>query len=263
MHSEAIETTLIESLAEFEEISLNEMDNVKLMNRVDVKYLVPINQLTQLLGEAIPYYRILSVEEKHIFEYQTLYFDTEEFNLYRDHLTGRFNRYKIRLRNYVDSNQSFFEIKLKNHKGRTIKTRIKQEMGDMNWSKQKIHFLENNSPLKAETLKPQIWVNYKRITLVNKSDSERLTIDIDLNFLKGCNKSIFDSFSIFEIKQDKKSVSPIINILKERRLRPWSMSKYCLGLIEMTPNLKKNRFKPSLIQLNKLKKTYEPTSICE
>jgi hypothetical protein len=263
MHSEAIEIALMQTLAEFEEISLNEMDNVKLMNRVDVKYLVPIKQLTQLLEQAIPFYKVLSIENRRIFNYQTLYFDTNDFKLFRDHLTGRLNRYKIRLRDYVDSNQSFFEIKFKNHKGRTVKTRIKQEMGDLYWNKEKIHFLENNSPLKAETLIPQIWVNYKRITLVNKFYSERLTIDVDLNFLKENKISSQNSFSIFEIKQDKTSTSPIIKILKNRRLRPGSMSKYCLGVIQLMPNLKKNRFKPSIIQLNKLKRTYESTSNCE
>jgi hypothetical protein len=136
-------------------------------------------------------------------------------------------------------------------------------MGDLYWNKEKIHFLENNSPLKAETLIPQIWVNYKRITLVNKFYSERLTIDVDLNFLKENKISSQNSFSIFEIKQDKTSTSPIIKILKNRRLRPGSMSKYCLGVIQLMPNLKKNRFKPSIIQLNKLKRTYESTSNCE
>lgn len=60
----------------FEKISLKEMDGVKLMNRVDVKYLVPIHLLPRLLCEAQKHYRILEINNERLCAYQTLYYDT-------------------------------------------------------------------------------------------------------------------------------------------------------------------------------------------
>ena len=41
------------------------------------------------------------------------------------HQNKKLNRYKIRQREYLISDISFFEIKFKSNKGRTIKKRIK------------------------------------------------------------------------------------------------------------------------------------------
>ena len=45
--------------------------------------------------------------------------------LYHDHHNGKLNRYKVRRRRYIDTDTEFLEVKLKNNKKRTIKSRIK------------------------------------------------------------------------------------------------------------------------------------------
>ena len=57
-------------------------------------------------------YQILEIENKRLCNYEMLYYDTADLQLYNNHLKNRANRYKIRSRNYVDSDLRFFEIKL-------------------------------------------------------------------------------------------------------------------------------------------------------
>lgn len=59
-------------LTAFEPISLSEMDNVKLMDRTDTKYTFHVSALDALLQEAMPYYKVLSVENNRISRYKTL-----------------------------------------------------------------------------------------------------------------------------------------------------------------------------------------------
>src|ERR1051326_3393647 len=104
----AVDSDLI---GEFEPISLKEMDNVKLMNRTDTKFLFNIKYLPEILDEVKDHYRILEVEGKRLSRYETLYYDTEEFEMYKAHHQGRLNRFKIRHRTYVESSLGFLEVK--------------------------------------------------------------------------------------------------------------------------------------------------------
>ena len=95
-------------LNQFSPITLEEMDGVKLMDRTDTKFTFNINKLPTILEEAKEFYKILSVEGNRISRYKTLYFDTEDFDLYNEHHSGKLNRYKIRHRTYVESNIGFW-----------------------------------------------------------------------------------------------------------------------------------------------------------
>ena len=122
--------TLTDTLNSLESISLKEMDNVKLMDRVDTKYIFSIQQLPLYLNAIKENYRVLEVNDYRMINYESLYFDTKDFEFYRQHHSGKMNRYKIRFRKYVESDLNFFEIKLKSNKGRTIKNRINYKQID-------------------------------------------------------------------------------------------------------------------------------------
>ena len=47
---------------------------------------------------------ILTIDNKKIACYKTLYFDTKYFDFYHHHHNNKVNRYKVRIRKYVDSN---------------------------------------------------------------------------------------------------------------------------------------------------------------
>ena len=247
-----------EKISQFSKTSLKEMEGVKLMDRVDVKYLIPLYLLPNVLEEAKVHYQMLEINQEQLLPYETLYYDTDSLSLYHTHQAGKMSRYKIRSRNYVGSNLSFFEVKYKNNKGRTIKTRIKQDSDiEKQLNEQNASFLSQETSLNATELKGNIWVNYHRMTLVSRTSAERLTIDLNLQFLDDTKTVGYPQIAIAEVKQEKIGASPIINIFRKNQLSEGSISKYCLGIISIDGSVKHNRFKPKLIHLNKIINQYE------
>lgn len=240
----------LQILDQFEPITLKEMDNVKLMNRTDTKFVFTTKQFAEILPEINKYYRILEIEGKKLCRYETLYYDTGSLDLYKQHHKGKLNRYKIRHRTYVESNIGFLEVKFKNNKGRTIKTRISQHEVPYNWEQGEcMNFLSKTLPFQPEVLQPVIWINYNRYTLVNKNGGERLTIDLNLEFVKDDSKQIFDKLVIAEVKQDKRKASPFMSVMKKFHIREGSISKYCMGIAFIYDGIKKNNFKSKLITI--------------
>ena len=245
-------------LNKFEAITLKEMDNVKLMNRTDTKFTFNIMQFEKALDIVLNDYRILEVEGKRVSRYKTLYYDTKGFNLYAKHHNGQLNRYKIRHRTYVESKIGFLEVKFKNNKGRTIKSRIKQAETTETWNGDAKTFLDNMLPFEPHTLVPVIWVNYSRLTLVNKNSAERLTIDLDLEFVNGDKTEKLSNLVIAEVKQESKKASPFLKAMKQLHIREGSISKYCMGIALTSDGVKKNNFKE---KLNNIKHILNDNSI--
>lgn len=239
-------------LARFEPISLKEMDAVKLMDRTDTKYTFPLDRLSEVLKEVSPYYRVLEVEGKRISRYKTLYYDTRSFSLYTKHHNGELNRYKIRHRTYVESKIAFLEVKFKNNKGRTIKDRIKAAEAPLSWEGKTELFLKSKLPFDTDSLVPVLWVNYSRLTLVNKSSAERLTIDLNLEFIKEGRVKNFGNLVIAEVKQEKRKASPFTAVMKKYHIREGSISKYCMGVVATHEEVKKNNFKEKLRALKNI-----------
>lgn len=247
-----MQASILHNLNSFKSITLSEMDGVKLMDRTDTKYTFNISELDAILTEANANYKVLNIDGNLISRYKTLYFDTEDFNLYNQHQSGKLNRYKIRHRTYVESNLGFLEVKFKNNKGRTLKTRIKENhVPELNKGKA-FDFLTKILPFSPLILLPKIWINYSRITLVNKISAERLTIDLNLEFEKDGTTQLLNQLVIAEVKQDSKLASPFVTIMKKKHIREGSISKYCFGIASSYPNIKKNNFKPKLLKLSKI-----------
>ena len=240
-------------IAKFLPISLNEMDDVKLMSRTDTKFAFNANKMPELLGQLMPFYRILAIDGELIHDYKSLYYDTDDRKFYIDHHNQRVNRNKIRFREYVGSGLTFLEIKRKNNKGKTIKKRMKVDAITRELSEEHKKYIKKIIGKKLVVTAKQ-WINFSRITLVHKTQKERLTIDINLTFenekLSGDLKQII----IAEVKQEKMSrSSDFMRIAKEMHILPIRISKYCMSALELNPRLKQNRFKEKLLFINKLK----------
>lgn len=238
-------------LSTYESIRLEEMKKVRLMNRVDTKYVTTFPLLIPILQQAKDSYFVQEIDGEYLMPYHTLYYDTMDTDMYMEHLRGRKKRQKIRVRSYESSRQSFLEVKNKNHKGRTEKIRIPYMSGDDQTFENFIGLHGNYAP---DMLSKQIENRFSRITLVNKNMTERLTIDIHLRFRHittgttcGLNRLV-----IIELKRDGNSYSPILEILKEFRVHPAKFSKYCIGMALTNNKLKHNRFKPRIRQIKKL-----------
>ena len=103
----------ISAIQLFQPISLQQLDSVKLMNRVDQKFILKLDELNALFLEILESYYVLEIDSKRTFRYSSLYYDTNNFNFYTDHHNGKPNRVKVRSRYYLDTETAFFEIKKK------------------------------------------------------------------------------------------------------------------------------------------------------
>ncbi len=237
----------------FSPISLDEMDDVKLMSRTDTKFAFKASKLPVLMERMIPFYKVLDIKGKLIHDYKSLYFDTDGRKFYLDHHNGRVNRNKVRFREYVGSSLTFLEVKRKNNKGRTIKKRMKvNAISDQLTSQQQQYV--NKIIGKGIAVEAKQWINFSRITFVHKEQKERLTVDIDLTFMNSKNSGDLKHIVIAEVKQERMSrSSDFMRIAKELHILPIRISKYCMSTLALNPDLKQNRFKEKKIFINKLK----------
>jgi hypothetical protein len=158
------------------------------------------------------------------------------------------------MRQYVESDLTFLEIKHK-VKGRTDKSRIKIDDFSFQFNPQQQLFVDKILG-SSKHLKPILWNSFKRITLVNNTIKERLTIDVDLSFQlidaedKTWKKS---ALVIAEVKQENiNRQSTFMQLAKQVGARPSSISKYCLGTSVLVNSVKRNTFKPKILAINKL-----------
>jgi hypothetical protein len=237
----------------FKTISLEEMDSAQLMNRVDTKYTIPINKLEKILNTLPEHYDILSINNERSFEYHTVYFDTEDHKLYHLHQNGKLNRYKFRIREYCNTGNMFFELKIKNNKGRTNK--IRQSISDFNLKEKEVDFIKKELNF-SETLIPSLTIHFKRFTLVNQTKTERVTIDRDLYYEHEGKSKGFSELAIIEIKESKNNkASKLKKNLKKERYLPTRISKYCIGISSLKSKIvKTNNIKSKLRIINKINK---------
>lgn len=239
-------------LDKLDPISLKEMDSVSLLDRIDTKYIFRTELLQDFLKNLTESYFVLDINGIRMSRYDTIYFDTENLDFYRHHHNGKLNRYKIRERCYTDSGLSFFEIKYKNNKSRTIKKRIKiDSISDAIIPKAK-EFLMQKTGMDSDLFFAILQVKYTRITLVSKFSQERVTIDLDLSYKSNGVNFSYPSVVIAEVKQGKNQTSPFINIMKENHIRSSNLSKYCIGIVATNKEIKNNNFKEKVLYLKKL-----------
>ena len=256
-------TSIERILATFDPISLSEMEGVKLMNRIDTKYAVPLSALPAILEAAQDGYYAQEINGSRIATYDTMYYDTDSLDMYIRHHDRQLVRQKIRVRQYVESDLTFLEIKRKNNKGRTKKKRISvpgfgitgDTFGDSKRERWSVEdFIAAKSRYHWSELSPHLSTRFHRITLVNKAKTERLTIDMDLlweNIVSGESKT-FPELVIIELKRDGNVPSKMTQIMLSQRLKPLKISKYCIGTALTTPGLKKNRFKKKIRLIEKM-----------
>ena len=240
-------------LANFDKISLDEMSGIRLMNRIDTKFVTTMPVLRTLLEMAMDDYMAQEIDGQRNMRYNTTYYDTLDYDMYYQHQYGHAGRQKLRFRTYVSSNLQFMEMKTKNNRGRTKKKRM--EVTDMGLDDEvKLEFLAKHLRYEPETLMPAIQNEFDRITLVNKARTERLTIDTNLQFhnLVTGKKRHMTPLVIVELKRDGLCYSPVLEMLRQLRVFPHGFSKYCMGSALTNHHLQVNRFKPKLIDIKKI-----------
>ncbi len=247
-------STIDSKLSQMDPISLEQMSGIKLMNRIDTKYLVDVRRLPALLDKAKSDYYVQEIAGKRKAFYRTLYWDTADADMYTIHHDRKLNRQKIRVREYVESNLTFLEIKNKSNKGRTKKIRISVANEDIKSQTESVDFINEKANYGIDEISGRLRNQFSRITLVNKGKTERLTIDVNIKF-DNCvtgNKNTIPNLCIVEVKRDGNVYSPFTSYMADFRIKKKSISKYCLGMILTDPSLKQNRFKMKLRYIEKM-----------
>ena len=240
-------------LNHFQTVSLDDLDRVRLLDRKDTKFVFNQIDLPHILEKLKPFYRILEINNDRVYTYDTTYFDTDNFLFYVQHHNGSRNRFKVRFRKYSSNKKSYFEVKIKNNKNRTIKKRLKVDKMNEHLGNQEMDLVSKITGLSPSQITPKLDLEFSRITLTDNNFNERLTIDANLSAKNGTSNKLFDQLIISEIKQNKYNPkSDFIRILRNLKIQEIRCSKYCMGLLHINNNLKYNRFKPRLTQINKI-----------
>ncbi len=244
--------SLREEISKLQSISLEEMDGVKLMSRNDKKYWISGEHLTEIIAEVAQDYFMLEVGSERLLPYTTIYYDTPLDDMYSNHHRGKKNRYKIRRRNYCATQSSFLEVKFKNNKGRTIKSRHTSDYNAKSFSLRDKEFIAKYTPYSSDELKRVLENRFYRITLVSKRMNERCTIDLDIHFKQGEQEVALSNLVVIEVKTDGRSHSVIADALLKLRLRESGFSKYCIGRSLIDDSIKHNSFKLKHRQIEKI-----------
>lgn len=250
-HELNINQRIEELLEHLDPITLEQMSEIRLMNRTDTKFVTNKTKLAELLALCQGHYYAQFNAGSKIAAYRTTYWDTDEHHFYLDHHNGRSPRQKVRVRTYMDSGVTFLEVKTKNNHGRTKKKR--EEVPGQGLISEKEEFLQGLVHLGVGDIHETVQNNFHRITLVNYGKTERLTIDFDVHFLnmETGKETATGDLVIIELKRDGNVYSPILELLRQLRIKPSGFSKYCIGSVMTNPSLKHNMFKPKLVRISK------------
>lgn len=293
-------------------LDLDRIAAVRLMNRVDTKYLVDERRCMELLERAADQYYVQIIDDCRACRYATLYYDTPQWDMYHLHHNRRLTRQKIRTRTYVETGVTYLEVKNKSNKGRTHKRRMALDrslFAAAATDTAAADFLRREARYAPETLSPSLATRFVRVTLVNRAMTERLTIDFDLHFdnvraadggnkdmngrgntdmngrkdmntigpgdmdINGCGnngiRGMDNGFRpaaeashghtaslgrlvVIELKQDALAPSPMKQLLAQLRVKPFKLSKYCIGEALTNPLVKHNRFKAKIRAIGKM-----------
>ena len=246
--------TEIESiLSDYASITLPELEADHLMSRFDAKYVFHSSKLKSFLSALKNDYKVLAVNNTRMSQYENIYFDTPDLKSYHDHHNARANRYKIRIRRYSSSGDCFLEVKRKDNRGFTVKERLHVDALHCELNEEQNTFLDRASGNSRLSLMPSLSNRFFRITLVNETNRERLTLDSEIGFKHEFREKNWEGIAIAEVKQERHYYdSAFKKLMQQERIFPVNISKYCMGMSLTHSGLKYNRFKSKLITLNKI-----------
>ena len=246
-------------LDSFHPVRMEEIDHVRLMNRVDTKFISSLGKLPGILSGMNGTYKVLEVNGERLSSYHNTYLDTNDFLFFNQHVTGKLERNKVRYRKYESTGVTFLEVKKRTNKNRTVKWRIENNLTvASHCDEEGLEFIKEYIPISFFPLEPTLINRFQRITLIGSDIKERITIDFDLSYsdTEG-NQTSLPFIFIIELKQDIHSeLSPLKTILKGFSIRPVSFSKYCYGTAMLYDIPRKNMLKPIILLLNKIENEY-------
>lgn len=225
-------------------ISLADVESSALPTRIDRKYVVDIAAVDELIDAHRERLVVLEIDGRRTFRYSSLYFDTVDAGLHRAAATGRRRRVKVRTRSYDDAGIAMLELKTKDGRGRTVKHRRPHEPTKLlELGVDGRAFVDEMAGIGAlaDTLVPALTTHYRRVTVVDRVDGHRSTLDVGLVCRHVDGRSLgFDKV----IVETKSAGAPgeIDRWMWRRGHRPERISKYCTMLALLDPSLPRNKW---------------------
>jgi len=239
----------VQLVAELPSVSLEEMVALaELRVRTDRKYIIDHDMLDHLLEDQAEHVAILDIDSRRVFNYETVYFDNANLDLYRAAAMGRRRRFKVRTRVYLDSDVAVLEVKLKDGRGRTVKPGLDYSPDNRRrLTTEATEFVDAliGQPGLAATLSPVMTTNYRRMTIVDRTAQSRATIDRSLVCTNSDGDTVGMDRVIIESKSDL-AASPIDRWLWKNGCRPVRISKCCTAMAAMQPELPSNKWHRTL-----------------
>ena len=115
----------VETLQSINLADLN--SNASLLTRKDRKYIVPMTLARLLVAQSG--LRVLEIEGRRSFPYESVYFDTPDHVSYLAAAHKRRRRFKVRTRSYLDSGLCSLEVKTLERRGLTEKHLLPYDVG--------------------------------------------------------------------------------------------------------------------------------------
>ncbi|MCM0641082.1 polyphosphate polymerase domain-containing protein [Cellulomonas wangsupingiae] len=221
-----------------------------LQSRVDRKYVVPdavVDDLLTDLRDGCEAARVLRIDGREVFAYESVYFDTPDLTCYLGAARRRRRRFKVRTRTYLDSGACFAEVKTRGPRGSTVKTRAPYDR-DLRDRLTPEALAFARAVLDAAAVPhpddpryaPTLVTRYHRRTFLlpgpHGADS-RLTVDTHLTWTAARGSALrLDGLSVVETKTGA-TPSAADRLLWRRGHRPVRLSKYGTGMAATTPDL--------------------------
>ncbi|MGQ0482460.1 MAG: polyphosphate polymerase domain-containing protein [Pseudonocardia sp.] len=236
-------------------ISLDDLvEAADLQTRVDRKYFVPAKAFRMLIAE-LSSVKVLEIDGRRTFDYESVYFDTPDVLTYRAHLQRRRRRFKARTRTYVDSGLCMFEVKTVGRRGATVKDRVKHPVASRaELTDEAQAFLTTtlrnayDQPAPAG-LRAMLTSRYRRTTFASPAQGARLTCDVALLCHDDGRATMRarDSHVLVESKSTN-GASEADQMLRRLGVRPISVSKYCVGIAALRPEVPANPWRATLVR---------------
>ena len=260
----AAEPVLDVPLAGLAGIGLAELtERASLLTRIDRKYVLPRSQLEAVLGDLDPEVRVLDIDGVRASAYESVYFDTPELTSFLMAAHPRRRRFKIRTRTYLDTAQSYLEVKTRGGRGSTVKDRLPYALDDRatltTAGRRYTDFVLDEADIagaQGQELVPTLMTRYVRTTLFVPESSSRATIDTGLSWaMLAARRSAGPAgqerrldrphLAIVETKSGARA-SAVDRILWAHGHRPATISKYGTGMAALESDLPANKWAPVL-----------------
>jgi hypothetical protein len=234
-------------------IGLKELNALaELQTRVDRKYFVPAELFHQLIARLADEMQVLEIDGRRTFGYESFYFDTPQLSTYRAHLQRRRQRFKARTRTYTDTGLCMFEVKLTGARGETVKQRVphpqelRAELTDDALNHLGSTLRDAYHQDLPAGLRPTLVTSYRRTTFVSRTGEARLTCDVGL-VCGDVEHEVRDTGThvLVESKSAGRGSAPD-RILRELGVRPAKVSKYCVAVAALHPELPSNPWHQTL-----------------